>query len=348
MNHLVSRPSRYTESHLLVRLFLLTLAFVVAFFAVTNMAFAQTPPEGDRQPTITVLEDAAPFNFSIFGTDADGFVASFRIQSLPDPATEGTFYTDVGLTQDIAVGDVIGTTGVNELTLYFEPATDFAGTVFLWYFAIDNDGLEAVDRERQRIDLTAVNDAPVGVGDSYSTDVNTALSGQNVVINDEDVDTLAASLTASLVTDVTDGTLSLSTNGDFTYTPDTDFIGTDSFEYKINDGEFDSNTVTVTITVNATNTAPIAVNDSVTTDEDVVANFDVRDNDTDAESSSSSLDASVVTGPSNGGVVLELDGTFTYTPNSNFNGSDSFTYQVNDGEFDSNIATVNITVNAIN
>ena len=55
-----------------------------------------------------------------------------------------------------------------------------------------------------------------------------------------------------------------------------------------------------------------------------------------------------MSGPSNGGLVLNADGSFTYTPNANFHGSDSFTYQANDGLVGSNVATVSITVTPVN
>src|SRR6185295_3376035 len=98
-----------------------------------------------------------------------------------------------------------------------------------------------------------------------------------------DTDTENDSLTAVLVTDVSSGTLSLDSDGGFTYTPDADFNGVDSFTYKANDGFLDSNVVVVTITVDAVNDAPVALADSYTTDEDTPLSItapDVRRNDT--------------------------------------------------------------------
>ncbi|MEY4731396.1 MAG: hypothetical protein RL681_342, partial [Candidatus Parcubacteria bacterium] len=99
-------------------------------------------------------------------------------------------------------------------------------------------------------------------------------------------------------------------------------------------------------TVTVTNNAPVAVDDSATTNEDTNATGNVLTNDTDVEGDT--LHAVKVTDPTNGSVTLQSDGSFTYTPAENYNGSDSFTYKANDGHSDSNIATVNITVNAIN
>jgi VCBS repeat-containing protein len=95
--------------------------------------------------------------------------------------------------------------------------------------------------------------------------------------------------------------------------------------------------------------APTAGDDAYTTDEDVALNVaapGVLGNDSDGDGDP--LTAALVSGPSNGGLTLNADGSFTYTPDADFNGSDSFTYVANDGTQDSNVATVTITVNGVN
>src|SRR5205085_423177 len=147
-------------------------------------------------------------------------------------------------------------------------------------------------------------------------------------------------LTAVLVSGPTSGTLTLNANGSFTYSPAANFNGSDSFTYKANDGTLDSNTVTVTSTVNAINDAPVAVADSYSTNEDTaltVAAPGVLGNDTDVDNDP--LTAAVVSNPAHGSLTLNADGSFTYTPNLNYNGPDSFTYKANDGTVDSNTAT---------
>ena len=97
------------------------------------------------------------------------------------------------------------------------------------------------------------------------------------------------------------------------------------------------------------NSPPVAVNDAYAVAEDTVlaiAAPGVLANDTDPENDP--LTAILVSGPANGGVVLNANGSFTYTPALNFNGADSFTYEANDGVADSNVATVSITVNQVN
>ncbi|MFA7628493.1 MAG: Ig-like domain-containing protein, partial [Candidatus Dojkabacteria bacterium] len=104
---------------------------------------------------------------------------------------------------------------------------------------------------------------------------------------------------------------------------------------------------TLSATLIVTNVAPVAVDDAYTTDENVALTIDapgVLGNDTDFDPTI--LTAVKVTGPINGTLVLNPDGSFTYTPNTGFKGVDIFTYKANDGELDSNIATVRITVEA--
>src|SRR6202008_606753 len=109
-----------------------------------------------------------------------------------------------------------------------------------------------------------------------------------------------------------------------------------------------SNVATVSITVVSVDDAPVAANDSYTTDEDTaltVAAPGVLGNDTDVDSTT--LTAVVVAPPAHGTLTLHANGGFTYTPAANYNGADSFTYKVNDGSLDSNVATVSITVVAV-
>lgn len=105
----------------------------------------------------------------------------------------------------------------------------------------------------------------------------------------------------------------------------------------------------ITIGFDRPNTPPVANNDTYTTSEDTaltVAASGVLSNDSDADGNA--LTTSVVSGPSNGTVQLDTNGSFTYTPTANYSGLDSFTYKANDGTVDSNTATVNITVSPVN
>ncbi len=229
----------------------------------------------------------------------------------------------------------------------YTPSAGFVGTDSFTYVA--NDGTIDSNIATVTITVNAVNHAPVAMNDSYSVNQDSTLTiaAAGVLGNDTDADGNA--LTAAQVVTAAHGTVALAANGSFTYTPTAGFMGTDSFTYVANDGTIDSNIATITITVNAVNHAPVAVNDSYSTDEDTtltIAGAGVLGNDADADSAA--LNAVLGTAPANGTLTLNTNGSFTYTPYANFNGSDSFTYKANDGALDSNVATVNITVNPVN
>jgi len=226
----------------------------------------------------------------------------------------------------------------------YTPDADFSGAESFTYRA--NDGTTNSEIATVTITVNAINDSPVAMDDSYTTNVDQELTvpAPGVLGNDTDPD--GDPLMAAVLSDPTNGTLMLNPDGSLTYDPDPGFSGTDTFQYQAGDGTAASTTVTVTITVN---TVPVAQGDSFTTDEDmplVVAVPGVLGNDSDGDGDP--LTAMQVSGPGNGNLALNPDGSFTYSPNANFNGSDSFSYRANDGTADSEVVTVAITVNAVN
>ena len=188
------------------------------------------------------------------------------------------------------------------------------------------------------------NGCPTAADDAYSVGEDSILTvvAPGVLLNDSDPD--GDPLTALLVSDVSNGGLVLDPGGSFNYTPNVDFNGADSFTYTANDGSTSSNVATVTITVNPVNDAPVAVNDSATTNEDTLVTIGVLANDSDIDGDP--LSVTNLTQPVSGPAVLNPDNTITYTPNAKFNGTDGLTYTANDGLLTSNVATVAITVNA--
>ena len=100
-----------------------------------------------------------------------------------------------------------------------------------------------------------------------------------VMANDTDDD--GSSLSASLVTGPTHGTLNFNADGSFQYTPHANFSGVDTFTYKVNDGQSDSNVATVTINVNPAEDLVVANDDSFTTDEDTLLDSNTQWSDSD-------------------------------------------------------------------
>jgi len=181
------------------------------------------------------------------------------------------------------------------------------------------------------------NAAPVAEDMEVSTDEDTAV---DITLNVSDAN--EDPLTAEILTEPLHGTYEID-GLVVTYTPEANYNGPDSFTYKVSDGELDSNIATVSITVTPVNDAPVANDMTETTAEDTPKVITVNASDIDGDT----LTAEIMTGPANGSVSvngLEV----TYTPSENWYGEDIFTYRVSDGEANSNIATVTITVTPVN
>ena len=148
------------------------------------------------------------------------------------------------------------------------------------------------------------------------------------------------SVTYSIVSSPSNGSLGSISGSNVTYTPNQDFNGSDSFTYKANNGSQDSNTATVSITVNNVNDAPVVENLTTSTAYQQSVSIELNGSDIDGDNLTYFVNAN----PSNGTIAFSGSSTITYNPNSGFSGSDSFNYGANDGSLDSNIATVSITV----
>jgi FtsP/CotA-like multicopper oxidase with cupredoxin domain len=221
------------------------------------------------------------------------------------------------------------------------------------------DRAASYDAGAIRIVAGTIAGAPVAMNDVYATDeditLNVAIPG--VLGNDKDsfgdpINLLVAN--ASLVSNVSAGSLALNGDGSFSYMPNLDFNGIDIFTYFTNDGGSNSNVGTVTITVNQVNDGPVANDDTATTSLNTAATIDVSANDTDVDNNLDPTTANtdcitgipICSGPTNGVLNNNGDGTFTYTPNLNYSGPDSFVYEVCDTGLLCDTATVNVTVEA--
>jgi VCBS repeat-containing protein len=244
-----------------------------------------------------------------------------------------------------ATGASANITGWNLAALTLLPPADFFGTLNLNVVATATEranGNSASTTARLVVTVLPVNDAPVAANDSITVKANQTVSIA-VLANDTDAD--GNSLATKLVSGPKHGNVIRNSDGGFSYSADCGFTGSDSFTYRVNDGELDSNVATVTISVVA-NKVPVAVNDKVTTAEDTPLKINLLANDTDADGDR--LTARIVTGPAHGKLTQNADGTWTYTADKDWYGTDNFTYRVNDGIADSNLATVSITVAAVN
>lgn len=299
--------------------------------------------------TITGVNDAPPVAV------ADAY-ATNEDTTLTVTAANGVLANDTDIDGDpltavLDIGPLNGTLTLNSNGSFtYTPNANFNGVDSFIYHA--NDGTSNSPPASVTLTVAAVADGPpVATADAYTGAEDAVLivgAANGVLANDTDPD--GDALTAILETGPANGTLTLDADGSFVYAPDADFTGTDTFTYHANDGTSNSNTVTVTLTITDANDPPTSANDAYFINEDAVLTVGAANgvlvNDTDPDGDP--LTATVVTPPTNGTVVLSADGSFVYTPNSDFNGTDSFTYRANDGTEDGNVATVTITVNSQN
>ena len=196
--------------------------------------------------------------------------------------------------------------------------------------------------------LPASNRTPIGTPDVYAMLAGTTLSvaASGFLVNDIDLD--GEVLTAVSITDNVDhGTLAAFANGSFTYTPNAGFTGTDSFAYRMRDASNNfSDPVTVTIQVSEGNRGPIGVEDQyaarINTALAIAApGFLGNDVDLDGEA----LTAVSITDNADHGILSAFaNGSFTYTPNPGFTGTDSFAYRMRDAS--NNLSDpVTVTIN---
>ncbi len=195
------------------------------------------------------------------------------------------------------------------------------------------------------------NDCPVAVNDAYEAVEDTELvvpAVTGILANDTDEEGNTITIVSN--TQPEHGLLVLNADGSFSYLPDADYCGADSFSYNVTDGICDTPvSATVSINVACVNDCPTATDDSATVDEDGSVAIPVVANDQDIENDPLSV-GSFANG-ANGVVTQNGDGTLTYTPNANFCGTDSFTYKLTDGICDQaswDEGTVTVTVSCVN
>ncbi|MEM7312531.1 MAG: Ig-like domain-containing protein [Planctomycetota bacterium] len=205
-----------------------------------------------------------------------------------------------------------------------------------------NDDQGGQDTAEVHLNIEAVNDRPLAEVDHFNVLEDGSLNS-DVLANDFDAE--SDILTAELISDVNQGTLNLNADGTFTYTPDANFNGSDSFTYRASDGIEQSVETTVTVTVVPVNDRPDGTGDSFTTtnlEALVIGGMGVLANDSDIDDDP--LSVVLLNPPAEGNVSLSPDGTFTFTPQNSFVGTTNFTYMITDGAMMSEPVTVTINV----
>ncbi|MBD3646272.1 MAG: tandem-95 repeat protein, partial [Pseudomonadales bacterium] len=294
---------------------------------------------------------------TVFTDETTAFTVGDLLVNYADP--------DVSDTLVVTSIDTTGTVGLltdnGDGTYTYDPNGQFSAlttgdtaTDSFTYSVTDGHGSTAT--ATVTITISGANRLPLAASDTASTDENTSITTGNVLANDSDPD--ADPLTV-LSVDLTGTTGAVTNNGDgtFTYNPNGQFSHlaagestTDSFSYTVSDGAGGTATASVTVSVLGVNNSPVAVNDSITANEDtVVVTASVLANDSDVDTSDVLTVTTVDTTGTLGLVTNNGDGTFIYDPNGQFaslgtgaSATDSFSYTVSDGK--GGIATASVVV----
>jgi hypothetical protein len=226
-------------------------------------------------------------------------------------------------------------------TLSYTPDADYSGTDTITYTVTDTAGATA--SATVAVEVTDVADTPVANPDTADVDEDDSVT-IDVLANDTDPDTPVEELE---VIDATapNGEVEINDDGTLEYTPDPDFNGTDVITYTVTDPDGNTATGTATVEVAPVNDAPVAEDDTASTDEGETVTIDVLANDSDVEDGND-LDVTSASA-SNGDVTINDDGTLDYTPDAGFSGPDSITYTVTDSDGATDTALVSVTVNEV-
>jgi VCBS repeat-containing protein len=331
-----------------------TVTYVNNGNAATTDSFSYNIKDGSGTVSNTVTvsltisaQNQAPVAENDSQTVAEGAAATITVLSNDeDPDVGGSLNVT---TVEIVTGPANGTAvpQANGTVVYTHNGSETLSDTFT-YRVKDNLGLVS-NTATVTITVTPVNDAPVAVADA----INVAPGGTVEIplsSNDTDADNALDLESIVVVVQPTNGSFEINDNGTVTYTHNGGSSTTDSFTYNIKDvSGATSNTVTVTITIAEPNDPPTAADDSATVDEGATFSIPVSSNDSDTDGALDLESIVIVSQPTNGSVVVNDDGTISYTHNGSETLTDTFTYTIKDNDGDvSNTATVSITVTPIN
>ncbi|WP_348743092.1 Ig-like domain-containing protein [Tenacibaculum sp. 190524A05c] len=315
------------------------------FNGTDSFTYTITDADGDTDTATVVITvnsvDDAPDAIDDTATVNEDASTTITVSTNDDIGGDGGDGEDYSLTSGPSNGTV---TETSDGVFVYTPNADFNGTDSFTYTITDADG--DTDTATVVITVSSVDDAPTATDDTATVneDASTTIT---VSTNDDIGGDGGDGEDYSLTSGPSNGTVTETSDGVFVYTPNADFNGTDSFTYTITDADGDTDTATVVITVNSVDDVPTATDDTATVNEDASTTITVSTNDDIGGDGGDGEDYSLTSGPSNGTVTETSDGVFVYTPNADFNGTDSFTYTITDADGDTDTATVVITVNSV-
>ena len=309
------------------------------FTGVDEFSYTITDPSGDSDTasvTVTVSNvNAAP--------TASGDTAA-TIENTPvliDVTDNDTDPDGDSLIVAVTSAPSNGEATVQGGAILYTPTSGFSGIDEFVYSVTDPSGAE--DSATVTVSVSNANADPVAADDEATTEIDDPLS-IGVLLNDSDQD--GDDLSLAIVSQPENGTAALSSQGTrIVYSPDTGFVGVDSFVYEITDGNGGSANATVTVTVINSNSPPVALDDVAQATQGQQINFNILANDSDPDGDA--LTVTIVDPPENGIAIVLPENIISYTADADFDGADSIVYQVDDGNGATDTATVDITVAAL-
>jgi len=288
---------------------------VITQTATVNVAAVNDAPVS-ANTTIAATEDTVAKGLLAKATDVDGDALTYVIASAAKN----------------------GTAVVNKDGSYtYTPNANFHGEDSFTYTV--TDGIETITKTAT-ITVASVNDLPVSTDTAITATEDTVAEGQLATATDADGD----DLTYALKDNAANGKVTVNADGSYSYTPNTDFNGEDSFTYTIDDGQGGVITQTATVNVAAVNDAPVSEDSVVGVAQNIVDTGKLAEaTDVDGDD----LTYALKEGATNGTVTVNADGSYSYTPNTDFKGEDSFTYTVDDGNGGIITKTANVKVSAL-
>ncbi|NNM16752.1 MAG: tandem-95 repeat protein, partial [Bacteroidia bacterium] len=255
----------------------------------------------------------------------------------------------------IVSGPLNGTAVLDTVTgeILYTPNPNFNGVDSLVYQFCDTGMPIYCDSATVYINVLPVNDPPIAVNDAVTVNEDNPIT-VSVSTNDTDLDGNLDTLSVTIISAPNNGTaLVNAATGNITYTPNSNFNGVDTIVYQICDSGAPvlCDTALLIITVNPVNDPPVAVDDTVNTNEGAAVVIDPLVNDTDIEGGIDPGSVGIIGGPNNGTATVDpVTGQITYTPAPYFNGVDTIVYVVCDSGAPvlCDTATIFITVGAVN